>query len=115
MKCPNCGHIIEKDARNLSQNALFHLWIKVLAHELGYISLNDVKRDVKREIIGTIEVVNKLTGEVGYEDYQTSKMTKREMADFMDKIKIWAQTEQNIYLPYIHEEGYEDMVNIHNK
>lgn len=107
MICPNCGY--ETISRNLEQNALFHLWMQVLSDELGYPSLEDVKRDVKRHILGINEVVNRLTGELTFEDYKTSKMTKRQMADFMQRIKIWALTDMNIVLPYKHEPGYEQM------
>lgn len=115
MKCPQCGFNLQKDARNLKQNALFHLWMRVMADELGYPSLEDIKRDVKREILGTREVVNRITAEVQYEDYQTSALTMRQMADFMDKVKIWALTELNVYLPYEGDDGYNELIMHHLK
>lgn len=109
MTCPNCG--FETISRNLEQNALFHLWMQVLADELGYLSLEDVKRDIKRQILGTKEVVNQITGELTFEDVKTSRMTMKQMATFMDKVKIWALTEMNIYLPYKKDDpsGYSQM------
>ena len=112
MTCPQCGY--EKLSRNLEQNALFHLWMRVLSDDLGYLSIEDVKRDVKRHILGTKDVIDRLTGEISFEDYKTSQMTKKQMADFMQKIKIWALTEMNIYLPYKFEEGYEAMYKHYN-
>lgn len=113
MICPNCGY--ETLSRNLDQNALFHLWMRVLADELGYPSLEDVKRDVKRHILGVNEVVNRLTGELTFEDFKTSNMTIKGMADFTRKVKIWAHTDLNIYLPYKHEPGYDEMVEHYRK
>ena len=109
MKCPNCGCEIKKEARNLSQNALFHLWMRVLGEELGHKDLEDIKRTVKRHILGMREVVNVLTGEIEHEDYQTSSMTKPEMAKFMDDVKTWAMADLNVYLPYIGDPGYEEL------
>lgn len=115
MICPNCGIEIETNKRNLKQNNLFHLWMQVLGDELGYTSVEDVKRDVKRQILGTREVVNRLTGEITFEDFQTSTMTKKQMADFMNKVKIWSLQEFQVLLPYWEEEGYSEMVEFYSK
>lgn len=110
MKCPQCGCEFQSDARNVKQNALFHLWMRVLGDELGYLSLEEVKIVVKREILGLKELVNNKTGEVLYTDYQTSTMTRSQMADFMSKVKIWAMTELNVYLPFEGDDGYLELI-----
>ena len=45
--------------RTLDQNALFHLWVSVIADELGYTDKEACKRDVKRTILGQKEDVNR--------------------------------------------------------
>lgn len=115
MICPRCGCEFKSEARNLSQNALLHLWFSVLKEHLGYTSMEDVKRDVKREILGQKEVVNKITGLIEFEDFQTSAMTKKQMSDFMDHLKTWANSELDVYLPYYGDPGYDELINHFNK
>lgn len=96
--------------RTLSQNALFHVWCQVLADHLGYVSLEECKSDVKRNLLGMRERVDHFTGEVVKDDYHTSGMSTKELSDLMDRMKIWAQTEFGCYLPYWKEPGYEEMM-----
>ena len=96
--------------RTLDQNDLFHLWVKVVADEIGEPSFERCKRDIKRMILGMKEDVNRFTGEVIHVDYKTSEMSVSELSSFMDKMKIWAQTELGCYLPYWKDPGYEEMV-----
>ena len=118
--CTRVRHLIAKGCtveltekrgkrRTLDQNALFHLWVSVIADETGYTDKEACKRDVKRTILGQKEDVNRLTGEVIQVDYRTSEMTVSELASFMDKMKAWAQTDLGIYLPYWKDPGYEEM------
>lgn len=95
--------------RTLDQNALFHLWVSVIADDLGYTDKEACKRDVKRTILGMKDDVNRLTGEVIQVDYRTSDMTVPELASFMDKMKAWAQSDLGIYLPYYGDPGYDEM------
>lgn len=97
--------------RTPDQNALFHLWVKVIADEVGEPSFDRCKRDIKRTILGMKEGVNRFTGEVMVDDYKTSEMTVGELSSFMDRMKAWAQTELGCYLPYYKDPGYEEMVN----
>ena len=99
------------DKRTLDQNNLFHLWVSVIADDLGYTDKDACKRDIKRTILGQKEDVNRLTGEVIHVDYRTSEMTVSELASFMDKMKAWAATDLGIYLPYFGDPGYEEMIN----
>lgn len=101
----------KEELRTLAQNALFHLWVKVIADEVGEPSFDRCKRDIKRTILGVKEGVNRFTGEVMVDDYKTSEMSVGELASFMDRMKVWAQTELGCYLPYYKDPGYEEMVN----
>jgi len=100
-----------KQKRTLDQNALFHAWIKVFAECIGELSIEDCKRDVKRTLLGVKQVTNYFTGEIMFEDYKTSAMDTKQMAEFMDKFKIWANAEYGCYLPYFNDAGYEEMIN----
>lgn len=100
---------MKRKRRTLNQNALFHLWIQVIADHAGYTSLEDCKRDVKRALLGMREDMNKITGETQMVDYQTSSMTTSELSSLMDKMKVWAQTDLGCYLPYFGDPGYEEM------
>lgn len=100
---------MKRKQRTLNQNALFHLWIQVIADHAGYTSLEDCKRDVKRVLLGMREDMSKITGETQMVDYQTSSMTTSELSSLMDKMKVWAQTDLGCYLPYFGDPGYEEM------
>lgn len=112
-KLISSGKIIElsekRKARTLNQNALFHLWVQVVADHVGYTSFENCKRDIKRTLIGTKEDVNQITGEIQQVDYKTSEMTTSELSSFMDKMKIWAESDLGCYLPYFGDPGYEEM------
>ena len=96
--------------RTLNQNSLFHLWIAVFAEHIGELELDVVKRYVKRALLGTREIVIKATGESQIEDFKTSAMSTKELSDFMDKFKMWADADFGCYLPYIFDPGYEEMI-----
>ena len=100
---------MKRKQRTLNQNALFHLWIQVIADHAGYTSLEDCKRDVKRALLGMREDMSKITGETQMVDYQTSSMTTSELSSLMDKMKVWAQTDLGCYLPYFGDPGYAEM------
>ena len=85
------------------------MWVQVVADHIGYTSLENCKRDIKRTLLGTREEANRITGEIQQVDYQTSAMTTAELSSLMDKMKIWAQTDLGCYLPYFGDPGYEEM------
>ena len=100
----------KKKKRTIDQNSLFHLWVAVFADFIGEPSKESCKRDVKRELLGQKVCKNIFTGQSEFEDYKTSEMTTKELGEFMDKFKIWAQTEYGCYLPYFGDAGYEEMI-----
>lgn len=104
----------KRKVRTLNQNALFHIWVQVIAEHVGYTSFENCKRDIKRTLLGTREEANRITGEIQQVDYKTSEMSTSELSSFMDKMKIWAQTELGCYLPYYGDPGYEEMIRGHH-
>ncbi|MDR1335944.1 MAG: hypothetical protein LBK22_03830 [Tannerella sp.] len=105
----------KRPVRNLDQNALFHVWIQVFADHAGYESRADCKRDVKRVILGQREYVNRLTGEIEKEDYETHLMDTKQMSGLMDRFKAWALSGHGCYLPYYGDIGYEEMMSEYYK
>lgn len=81
----------------------------MISDHIGYTSLEDCKRDVKRALLGMREDTNRITGERQKVDYQTSAMTTSELSSLMDKMKVWARTDLGCYLPYFGDPGYEEM------
>jgi hypothetical protein len=100
----------EKQKRTPSQNSLFHVWVAVFADYIGYESREECKKDIKRFFLGMRERVNRITGEIENDDFETSKMSTKELSDFMDRFKVWALTEYNCYLPYWKDAGYDEMI-----
>jgi hypothetical protein len=98
------------NSRTNQQNRTLHLWLRVLADYFGYTSLEDCKRDIKREILGTTESVNRITGEITQEVQPTSKMSTKELSIFLDKLKTWAMTEHGVYLPMYTDAGYNELI-----
>lgn len=117
-KLASSGKTIElsekRRGRTLNQNSLFHMWVQVIADHVGYTSLENCKRDIKRTLLGTKEEANRFTGEVQQVDYKTSEMSTSELSLFMDKMKIWSQSDLGCYLPYFGDPGYEEMVTEYN-
>jgi hypothetical protein len=97
-------------SRNLSQNALFHLWLSVFAEHIGEPSVEQCKADVKRVLLGTIPHESRITGEIYQVEKSTSKLDKAQFAAFMDKFKAWAMSDFGCYLPYFKDAGYEEMI-----
>lgn len=96
--------------RTNQQNRTLHLWLRVLADYFGYTSMEDCKRDIKREILGTTESVNRITGEITQEVKGTSKMNTKELSEFLDRLKTWAMTEHGVYLPMYTDAGYNELI-----
>lgn len=108
------GKVVElrevKQKRSLSQNAILHLWIAVIAEAIGEIDREAVKRDVKLTLLGTEEVVNRFTGEIIQQEYRTSKMTTEQMSDLLTRMKHWALEDLGVYLPSPEDVGYGEMI-----
>lgn len=101
----------KKTSRTLSQNALFHVWIKVFADSIGETDLERLKNDVKRHLLGRRMVHNRFNDTDEPDDYHTSDMDTARMSAFMDKFKAFAMTDFGCYLPYEGEAGYREMLN----
>lgn len=103
----------EEDIRTGQQNKTIHMWFSVMADFFGYTSKEECKRDVKRAVLGQVPYDNPLTGKMELKDYETHLMSISELSSFMDKFKIWAQSEHGCYLPYYGDAGYNEMVQMY--
>jgi len=90
--------------RSLKQNSLLHIWITILADELGY-EMDEMKRLLK-EKFAKYPILNKHgeemcdeNGEVMISVKDTSDMNKEQMSSFMDKIYRWAIDFNGTVLP----------------
>lgn len=97
------GVYIERYSGNRSnkQNAYLHALISQIAEfmgELGSDPIETVKRHVKEEL--GYSYVNEKGVRV---HAQTSKMSKMEFAEFVDKLRVWALTFLGLNLPTAEE------------
>lgn len=72
--------------RSDRQNRGFHACIAPWAHEEGH-NVDDLKRDVLREVFGTREVTNAITGEIGHElaEPHTSRLDVHKFCFLMER------------------------------
>lgn len=82
-----------RDPRSLSQNALFHKWCRELSDHFTArgteVDAESMKEMLKYKFLGTEDLVINRTVIPG-QLRKTSKLTKGEMTDFMDKVYAWA-------------------------
>lgn len=90
--------ISNKKPRSLNQNDLWHKWIDIMAKEAGCF-FDDMKRDVKRKVLGMKESVNVLTGEITYHDYSSAKLTKEQFSRLMIQTQVLASDYYGMILP----------------
>lgn len=109
--CAKSVEITNKRKRTLSQNALFHVWIRCFADFIGETDIDYCRVSVVRAILGQKVKSNKFTNRTEYYDYRTSEMSTEQMTLLLDKFHAWAQTEYNLHLPLPEENGYDDMYN----
>lgn len=89
---------IKKGKRSLNQNDLWHKWIDMMAKEAG-LSPEDMKVAVKRKILGMREIIDPLTGEITYTDWQSSTMDKCQFSELMTHTQIIAGEFYGMTLP----------------
>ena len=84
-----CRKEITKDKRTLQQNKYIHVVFGILGDELGY-SMAEIKQLCKQEFGLYDEAVNKKTGETFYVYRSTADLSKKDFAEFTEKILILA-------------------------
>lgn len=89
--------------RSIGQNNLFHSWVSIISNYTGE-DFDTTKYWLKITFFGYRE--KEIDGVIYKIPYETSKMTKSEMADGMTRLYQWAQ-EHNIKLP---NNDYDDLL-----
>lgn len=98
-----------KERRSLDQNALFHLWVRLIRQHLidsrgTYLSEEAIKEWLKSVLLGTHEVeINGITRTVAI---PTSSLPRKKqpdgspsMAQFMEDVDHYCSSELGLYLP----------------
>lgn len=88
-----------RQKRSLSQNAIFHLWVAVLAEAFGELDLELMKHEIKRLLLGERIYYSAITGEERTAPQRTRDLSQEQMTDFLTRLKYWAEIEHSIYLP----------------
>ncbi len=92
-----------KRKRSLSQNALFHKWVNILAEHTGYSDF-EMKEYLKVQFLSPqfMQVRDRTIV-----SRHTSKLDTKEMSEFMNKVMAFAVTELNVTLPSPQDLGWE--------
>lgn len=102
---------LKQQPRSLSQNALLHMWFKYISLALNsqygdsYWNADKVK-DYFAVLFATDEV--KPDGEIWHKPISTSKMTKRQMYNYMERIQVYMLSECGIKVPLPEDERFKD-------
>ena len=101
----------KKQPRSLSQNALLHVWFKHIAIALNtqygddYWNADKVK-DYFAFMYATDEVMP--DGVIWRKAVSTSKMTKKQMTEYMERIPAYMMTEHGIKVPLPEDDRFKD-------
>lgn len=99
--------IIEKyhAQRSLSQNSLLHLWLGIIAEEMGVDDIEEPKYFLKEKFL-KVPLTDKNGNELADENGEiimvvkdTSALNKLEFGEFMDKVYRWSLDFLNCSLP----------------
>lgn len=95
-----------REKRNNKQNNYFHLLVEILSNELGY-DPDEMKEILKFKFI-RVEAKHWIYTK------KTSELNTEAMAEFTEKIILWAWSELNITLPtpedYLKDEHFEKIL-----
>lgn len=83
--------------RSIMQNALYWVYVTILACELGYTK-EEMHEVIKFKFLKR-EKVSEKTGEIFQYLDTTTKLTKSEFADFITDLQKWSAENLNINLP----------------
>ena len=90
--------------RSLEQNNLYHQWVGVIAGETGH-SHDEVHEWLKAEYLAPRMV--EINGKTQQWRPTTTKLTTKEMSEFMDQVYVFATTQLGLMLPVL-EDRYEN-------
>ncbi len=102
MICPKCKHDFIPDNRTSQQNKYLHAILGEIAKHTGH-TMNEMKQLMKYEL-GYYDQANSNFGDAIILYHSTADMTKGQLADFIDKIVIFAS--ENLGMVILSPEEY---------
>ncbi len=100
-----------RQPRTLSQNALLHVWFRHIAIALNQQYGDDYwNADKVKDYFAMLYATDEVTpeGRPWRKPVSTSKMTKRQMTEYMEKIQAEMLTEHGIRVPLPEDERFKD-------
>ena len=88
--------------RSLDQNALYHVWVGLIAKETGH-SHDEIHEWLKRQFLRPVAIIIK--GKVHQVPRSTTRLNTREMADYMDAVYQFGVGELGLRLPVPEQEA----------
>ena len=107
----------KKQPRTLNQNALFHVWCRYIANALyQYTGDSDWNADSVKAFFAYKYGESKFTpnGEPYVSVVETSKLNKKQMTDYMNKIQVYMLSECGIRVPLPDDEKYKDFKELYS-
>lgn len=101
----------KKQPRTLNQNALFHVWCRYIAKALyEYTGDEKYTADTVKKFFAYRFGEGKFTpsGEPYHENVETSKLNKKQMTEYMNKIQAYMLTECGVRVPLPEDEMFKD-------
>lgn len=108
---------LKKQPRTLNQNALFHVWCRYIAKALyEYTGDENWTADMVKKFFAYRFGEGKFTpsGEPYHESVETSKLNKKQMTDYMNKIQVYMLSECGIRVPLPDDDKWEDFKEIYS-
>ena len=107
----------KKRPRTVSQNALLWIWFQDIANffntTYGNSGWNKQSvHDLFCEMFKTIEILP--NGQIVNKWVETSKLNKKQMTDFMNKVQEYMATEHGATVPLPDDDKYKDFQNIYS-
>lgn len=107
----------KKRPRTVSQNALLWIWFQDIANffnsTYGDSGWNKQSvHDLFCEMFKTIEILP--NGQIVNKWVETSKLNKKQMTDFMNKVQEYMATEHGATVPLPDDDKYKDFQNIYS-
>ena len=102
---------LKKQPRTLNQNALFHVWCRYIAKALyEYTGDENWTADMVKKFFAYRFGEGKFTpsGEPYHESVETSKLNKKQMTEYMNKIQAYMLAECGVRVPLPDDEKFKE-------
>lgn len=104
---------LRPEGSTLTQKATYWLWIECICEETGVVRTDTNKTYISNRIKKKFGYTTLFKGETI--PISTKDMTKDQMRKYMDELKIYFETEQNIFLPNKEDKYFEEFYQAYRK